>query len=313
MYHQPVLLQETIKLLQLQPGDTVLDGTIGGGGHARAILEHITPGGRLFGFDRDAEAISHVQKTLLPDYAQSDELTLIHDNFSHFTNYSSQYPQLQSLQAVILDLGVSWHQLDTTGRGFSFQRPNDPLDMRMDTRQPFTAAELLNTASEVELTELLRTYGEEPNARRIARHICTQRQQAPLRIIDDVLRCVALGYRGRSKPRTHMATRTLQAIRIAVNEELALLPAAIENFITRLSSSGRLAVITFQPLEERIVKQAFRLAAQGCICPSELPICVCQQTPQAKIITRRPIFPSEEEIQANPKARSAKLRVIEKL
>lgn len=310
-YHTPVLLHEAVDGLHLQPGATVIDGTLGGGGHARALLERIMPGGHLIGFDRDQDAINHIQATLGTQYGL-DQLTLIHDTY-YSLNQHARSLSLTTVHAILLDLGISFHQIRDAGRGFSFQAVNEPLDMRMDVRQDLTATYLLNSYSERQLADIIHNYGEDPHARRIARNIVTQRQQQPLTIVQDLLNCVERAYRGSRKPKSHMATRTFQAIRIAVNDELDKLADVITDAISILTPGGYLAVITFHSLEDRIVKQTFKTAAQECICPPEFPECRCTHQATIQIVTKKPIIPSEQELINNPNARSAKLRIAKKI
>ncbi len=309
--HVSVLLAEAVDALQLQPGDTVIDVTIGGGGHSSVILQSIGSEGHLIGFDQDAMAIDHVKETLGTQYPE--QLTLIHDNFSNVRKYEAQFGTRPSVSAVLLDLGVSYAQIRSTGRGFSFTRPDDPLDMRMDQRGSTTVEHIVNSASHEDLTIILKEYGEEPYSRRIAQAIVSRREEQPLSTVGDLLECVARGYRGKKKPKRHMATKTFQALRIAVNQELERLPSMLHDAVSILSSGGRLAVITFHSLEDRIVKHTFRTAARDCICEPEIPICVCTHKASVKRITKKPILPTEEELTRNPKSRSAKLRIIEKL
>lgn len=306
------MLTEVVDALQLQPKQVVVDGTIGGGGHAREILRRISPGGTLIGFDRDQNAIDHVQATLGKDFS-TEQLHLIHDNFLHITQHAKRLSSLGNIHAILLDLGISNSQIRDEGRGFSFKEVDAPLDMRMDVRQEKTAQYLVNSLPLEQLITILRNYGEEPNARRIAKAIVEQREQIPLTTVGDLLECAYRGYSGRSKPRSHLATRTFQAFRIAVNEELDLLKPALEEMIDILAIGGRLAVITFHSLEDRIVKQVFKKASIDCICPSELPECRCEHKASVKRISKKPIIPTAEEIEQNPQSRSSKLRIIEKI
>lgn len=292
--------------LQLQPGMTVIDGTLGGGGHARAILEQIQPNGTLIGFDQDQMAVEHIQQTLGKRYS-AKQLIVIHDNFKNVLSYC------QKADAILLDLGVSLRQLKQPGRGFSFRMPDDPLDMRMDQRIKRTAADLINTLSLNDLTQLLRDYGEEPKARIIARRIIEERDLEPLHQVKDLLRPIYQVYPLGRYSVQQAATRTFQALRIAVNNELQLLPQALTDLISILRSGGRLAVITFHSLEDRLVKQTFRAAARTCVCPPDFPECRCTTTPSIRLITKHVIIPTASEVQRNPQAHSAKLRVIEKL
>lgn len=303
-YHTPVLREEVLTALNLKPGQTILDGTLGGGGHARAILERIGPTGTVIGFDQDASAIQEVTTTLGRDYPQ--QLIVIHANVRQWRDYVTQQPVLQHVTGALLDLGISAHQLIEPGRGFSFNAVADPLDMRMDQRQSITAAAIANTWSLNQLTNLLRNYGEEPRARSIAQAIVQQRELQPLATVGDLLKAI-----GPKSGRGYPPARTFQAFRIAVNDELGLLPQLLTDIISLLTPGSRFAVITFHSLEDRIVKQTFAFAAKGCICPPTAPACVCDHVPSIKLITKKPICPSDNEITHNSKARSAKLRVIE--
>lgn len=311
-YHTPVLLDETVDALQLHPGNIVIDGTIGGGGHAGEILKRISPNGVLIGFDQDRAAIDYVQTTLGHKYSR-ERLHLIHDNVRNLPEYERELHAYPAIHAILLDLGISLHQVRSHGRGFSFQATEDPLDMRMDERSSTTAAHLLNSLSQHELEQLIRENGEEPHAKRIAQAIVQRRTEQPLATVHDLRECIYEAYAGKAKPQSHIATRTFQAFRIAVNHELDFLPHMLENALARLSSGGRLAVITFHSLEDRIVKRYFREASIDCICPVELPECRCQHTATVRRITRKPIRPSVAECTINPKARSAQLRVVEKI
>ncbi|MFA5995040.1 MAG: 16S rRNA (cytosine(1402)-N(4))-methyltransferase RsmH [Patescibacteria group bacterium] len=306
VYHVPVLLHEVLEALQLKPGLTVLDGTLGGGGHAAAILQQIMPGGQLIGFDQDAAAIQQVQQTLGKQY-QSNQLIVKHDNIRNVTKY------ITKIEAALLDLGVSLWQLHAPNRGFSFQQPNDVLDMRMDQRQIILASTLLNDTAERELCRILREYGEEPQARVLARTIVQWRKTKRFRIVQDLLDCLWLVKHGSVKSVHHLAARTFQALRIAVNQELDWLPAILQDIISILSPGGRLAVITFHSLEDRIVKQTFKAAARNCICAPDVPVCICTQQASVRLITTRPIKPTVAEINRNAQAHSALLRVIEKI
>jgi len=303
MYHVPVLRSEVVELLQPQPRDTIIDGTLGGGGHATELLKRIQPGGKLIGFDQDAAAIQHIQATLGQEYG-SNQLIVIHDNFRHLRQYCTQ------ANAILLDLGVSSYQLSAGERGFSFRAVHELLDLRMDIRQAQTGAELLNQLTEAHLAELFREYGEVRRSQHLAEVIVRRRAIQPVSTVQDLLDCVAEVYR---QPTSQILAPIWQALRIAVNAELELLPTALSDAISILSSGGRLAVITFHSLEDRIVKHHFQELLVGCTCPPELPICVCHRTSTIKLVTRKPVIPTAEEIKNNPKSRSAKLRVIEKI
>ncbi|MBN1218767.1 MAG: 16S rRNA (cytosine(1402)-N(4))-methyltransferase RsmH [Anaerolineae bacterium] len=313
MVHKPVLLTETIEALQPHAGGVYLDGTIGAGGHAAAILKASAPDGRLFGLDRDESALA-VAKRRLSEFGY--RVHLLHANFDQLAQIARQH-QLPPINGVLLDLGVSSMQLDQPERGFSFQA-NGPLDMRMDPTTGESAADLVNRLPESQLADLIYRYGEEPRSRRIARAIVQARPIARTRELADVIASVASfkprkGDRRRDQPKIHPATRTFQALRIAVNDELGALERALPQAIRLLAPGGRLAVISFHSLEDRIVKQYFKQESQNCICPPEQPICICRHKATIHIITKKPITPSLAEIDENARARSAKLRVVESI
>jgi len=307
--HIPVLLKEVIKYLKPQPGQLMIDCTAGGGGHSKAILERLLPGGRLIALDQDAAAVKAATKTLEP---------LGPENFSVIqTNFSNLKKALQSVcsenaDGILLDLGVSSHQLDEKERGFSYQH-DAPLDMRMDQTTDYTAADLLNHASEEELARIIWEYGEERWGKRIAEFIVAERKKGEIvttgEFVDIIKKAVPKGAR-REGP--HPAKRTFQAIRIAINKELEVLETVIEQGVEILKPGGRMAIITFHSLEDRIVKKMFQNLAKGCTCPQDFPVCVCGKKAAVKIITPKPILPAEDELLQNPRSRSAKLRVIEK-
>ena len=303
--HKSVLLQEIITALQPHAGGIYLDGTVGGGGHATALLEASRPDGQLFGLDRDQSALELARDQL----AQfGHRVHLFHANFDQLVQVANKH-KIPRADGIVLDLGVSSMHLDQPERGFSFQI-DGPLDMRMDPSQGQTAADLLNSLPEDELANLIYRYGEERHSRRIARAIVRAR---PIRRTIELAQVVARASgSGRSdRTKIHPATRTFQALRIAVNDELGALERALPQALECLKPGGRLAVISFHSLEDRIVKQYFRQEAQDCICPPEQPVCTCRHKATIDIITKRPITPSLDEIDANPRARSAKLRVVE--
>ncbi len=308
-HHVPVLLPEVIEWIRPVPGGVYCDGTLGGGGHSRAILEKAGEGARLFGIDRDENAIAAAGERLkdFPGF------TAIHGNF-HDAARLLREAGAPPLDGALLDLGVSSPQLDTPERGFSYHE-EAPLDMRMDQSQALTAAELVNTASEQELTEIIRDYGEEKWAVRVARMICEHRAMKPLETTLDLVHAVdaAIPKAVRRKEDGHPARRTFQAIRIAVNDELDPLDQALCDLMDCLKSGGRLCVITFHSLEDRLVKRCFQRLRNPCICPPKAPICTCGRKPVARILAGGAVPPSPEELDANPRARSAKLRVAEKL
>lgn len=307
--HVSVLPGEVLELLAPRPGGLYLDGTVGGGGHARLILEASSPDGRLIGFDRDPAALAAAATLLAPF---GERVTLCRGSFAGLDEQLASL-DIRQVDGILFDLGVSSHQLDTPERGFSF-REDGPLDMRMDPAQPTSAADLLAGADAEELKRIFREYGEERWAGRIAREIVRVRGEAPLvttrQLAELVCRAVPGGY---VPQRIHPATRVFQALRIAVNGELDALAAGLAAAMRTLRPGGRLAVISFHSLEDRLVKQRFREAANPCSCPPRLPVCVCGRRAEVKVLTPRGVRPAEAEIIANPRSRSAVLRAVEKL
>ncbi|HMA34976.1 MAG TPA: 16S rRNA (cytosine(1402)-N(4))-methyltransferase RsmH [Chloroflexia bacterium] len=310
--HEPVLYQETLTALAVIPGGSYIDGTVGAGGHAAGILERAAPGGRLLGLDQDPQALDLARAQLAPFGAQA---VLVHANFAALGEVAPARGFLANA-GLLLDLGVSSMQIDSPVRGFSFLA-DAPLDMRMDpTAGPPTAADLVNHLPEGELADLLYRYGEEPASRRIARRIAAERQQAPIGTTSRLATIVLAAVGGRPagpRGRIHPATRTFQALRIAVNHELDVLPPALDAALALLRPGGRLAVIAFHSLEDRIVKQFIQQEVKGCICPPELPVCQCGRVPRLRAISKGAIQASAAEINRNPRARSARLRVAERL
>jgi 16S rRNA (cytosine1402-N4)-methyltransferase len=301
--HRPVLYHEIIHFLRpISPGRYV-DATVGAGGHAYGILERSSPAGRLLAFDRDPQALELAAQRLSEF---GNRVTLVHASYTRLEEESRRLGW-ESVNGILFDLGVSSMQIDSPERGFSFQSEG-PLDMRFDPHQGRDAASLVNSLPEKELADLIWRYGEERNARRIARAICQARPLTTTTELAEVIRH-AVGQR----ERIHPATRTFQALRIAVNEELLAIEAALPQALDLLAPGGRLAVISFHSLEDRLVKQFFRRESSDCICPPEQPVCTCGHRAVIREITRRPVTPKEEEIQENPRARSARLRVAEKL
>ena len=306
--HVPVLLLETIEHLIPRPGGTYADLTLGLGGHAREILKRIGPEGRLAGVDRDARAIEIAKENLIEF---SGSLTVIQANFAEAAGRMRQ-AGIERLDGFLMDLGVSMLQLKTPERGFSFSA-DAPLDMRMDASSGMTAAELLTELDEAGLARVIREYGEEKWAKAIARRIKERMMTGPVETTRQLADTVAGAIpRKFWPPRTHPATRTFQALRIAVNEELESLSAGLESMLGMLAAGGRAVVISYHSLEDRAVKTKFREWAKGCTCPPDFPKCVCGRKPRLKILTGRPVLPSEEETIANPSARSAKLRAAER-
>ena len=306
--HVPVLLEETLDLLQPRSGGCYVDGTLGGGGHAEAILERSSPGGRLLGFDLDPGALERVRERLQPFGARFVE---VHASFAELERWVRWFG-FTPTDGIVLDLGLSSDQLADLRRGFTFQAAA-PLDMRFNPVQSTrNARDLVNRLELGELSELLYRYGEEPRAKAIARAIVQQRQRRPIETTDELAALIerAVGHR---RGKTHPATRTFQALRIAVNEELAALESALPQAIEVLGPGGRLVVISFHSLEDRIVKRFFVDQAATCVCPPGLPICVCGRQPRVKILTKHAVRASAEEIARNSRSRSAVLRAVEKL
>lgn len=304
-HHLPVLLAETLRGLAVQEGRLYIDGTLGGGGHSKEIL---ASGGIVYGIDRDAEALAAASERL----SVYSGLHVLRGNF-HDMKTLMQHEGIDAVQGVLLDLGVSSYQLDTQTRGFSYHM-EAPLDMRMDQKQSFTAGELVNTWSAEKIAEILSRYGDEKWAVRIAAMILEHRSQKPLATTGDLVRAVdaAIPRKIRDKDKGHSAQKTFQAIRIAVNDEIAPLENALYDALSLLAPQGRLCVITFHSIEDRIVKQTFRKMENPCTCDPSFPVCICNQKPLVRLPSRSAIKPSPEEIAANPRARSAKLRIAEK-
>ncbi len=302
-FHRPALLKEVISFLEPRSPGKYLDGTVGGGGHAQAILDASSPEGRLWGLDRDMEAIEQASKVLKPF---GGRVNLIHANFSCAQEL---LPGL-SFDGILLDLGLSSHQLDTGRRGFSCDR-NGPLDMRMDATQGPTAAQILAELDEEQISRFLRRYGEEPLNRKLAREIVKTRRQKPISTTGELAETVL-----RSVPRKlerKSLVRVFQALRILVNDELRALESALQSLLEILAPQGRLAVISYHSLEDRPVKRFFNRQANPCTCPPKLPVCICKRTPLARVLTRKPVRPNLKESELNPRSRSARLRVLQKL
>lgn len=307
--HIPVLRDETINSLNINPDGIYVDGTLGGAGHSMEILKRLSPKGQLICFDQDIEAIESSSKKL-NDYRPGT--IFIHSNFEYMPEKLSEHG-IVHVDGIMLDLGVSSHQLDVPERGFSY-RFDAPLDMRMDNRVQRTAADIVNDESVETLTKIIKDYGEEKYARKIAYNIDLARQKKRIETtfeLNDIIR--------KSMPAKSLATgghpskRTFQALRIALNDELARLEGVIPKMIDLLNDKGRLSIITFHSLEDRIVKNAFRTAHNPCTCPSNFPVCVCGKKSKGKVITKKAILPSEEELEYNSRAKSAKLRVFERV
>lgn len=305
-HHISVLLNECIDNLNITPDGIYVDGTMGGGGHSLEIAKRLTTG-RLICIDQDLNAHEAAGKRLA-EY--KDRITFVRDNFGNIANILDSLG-IEKIDGMLLDIGVSSHQLDEAERGFSYQQ-DAPLDMRMNPDRPFSAYDVVNGYDEDELDRVIFTYGEERWARRIAQFIVKEREAKPIEttgeLVDIIKKAVPKGAR---KDGPHPAKRTFQAIRIEVNGELEVLQRAIDDVAARLAVGGRLCIITFHSLEDRIVKEAFRKQENPCICPPQFPVCVCGKKPLGRVITRKPILPSKEELEENPRSRSAKLRVLE--
>lgn len=307
--HIPVMVKEVITYLNCLPGKTFVDGTLGGGGHAQAILEAIGPDGCLIGIDRDPDAIAYARKSL---HRFKPNIQVFHDDFIHLPQILSRL-HTSGVDGILLDLGLSLYQLEGSGRGFTFKQ-DEPLDMRMNPEQDQAAATLIHRLSEKDLGALIARYGEEPWANRIAKAIVSARQRQAIRsslqLAEIVKKAIPARHR---RGRIHPATRTFQAIRIAVNRELEALEEFFDEAVSFLNPGGRICILSFHSLEDRIVKERFKVLARGCICPPHFPKCVCGKTPQVSILTKKPVRTCQAEVQANPMARSARLRAAERL
>ena len=306
--HRSVLLDECIEALAIKPEGTYIDGTAGGGGHSFEIAKRLA-GGRLIAIDQDEAAIAAAGRRLA---VYGERVQLVRSNFSQIADVCDQL-ELGGIDGLLLDLGVSSYQLDTAERGFSYQA-DAPLDMRMDKRRTLSAYDVVNSYDEAEIKRILFEYGEERYSALIAAAIVRERQKKPIETtlaLSDLIRS-AIPAHAREGGH-HPAKRSFQAIRIEVNGELDVIAPAIRAAVARLNKGGRVAIITFHSLEDRIVKQTFASLAQGCTCPKDFPICVCGNKPTVKVITRKPILPSAQELEENPRSRSAKLRIAEKL
>lgn len=306
--HTSVLLKEAVESLCVRPDGIYVDGTLGGGGHSYEIAGRLGDGGRLIGIDRDEEAIA-AAGARLRDFGE--KVTEVHGNYADMPEILEKLG-IEHVDGILLDLGVSSHQLDDADRGFSYMT-DAPLDMRMDRSETRTAADIVNNADEHELFRILRDYGEERFAQNIAKHIVEARKKAPIRTTGELVQIIRASIPMKvQKTGGHPAKRTFQAIRIELNGELTALEDSIDRMIERLNDGGRLSIITFHSLEDRIVKSAFRRNENPCTCPPELPVCVCGKKSRGRVITRKPILPGEEEMEMNPRAKSAKLRVFER-
>ena len=307
-YHESVMRNEVLHYLNVHMEGVIVDGTLGDGGHTEFILKNTAPEIRVLAIDRDSSAIERASERLSPF---RDRVTLAHGNLGDIKELAAENG-ITSVVGVLMDLGVSSPQLDTAGRGFSIQH-DGPLDMRMDSSQKTSAADLLIKLSDAELASIIKDYGEERYAKRVVRAIRREQEERPITTTGQLSRIVARVVKSSRHSRIHPATRTFQALRIAVNDELEQLKTALASMMGLLHSTARVAVISFHSLEDRIVKTFFRDEEKGCSCPPKIPICVCGRMPALKILTRKPLLPSEEEVTQNPRSISAKLRVAEKV
>lgn len=307
--HKSVLLEETVGSLLIKPDGIYVDGTLGGGGHAFRVAEQLGEHGRLIGIDQDADAIAAAGERLRPF---GDKVTIVRNNYRNIKTVLEEL-SIDKVNGIYLDLGVSSYQLDTVERGFTY-REDTALDMRMDQRNPMTAADLINTYTEQELYRIIRDYGEDRFAKNIAKHIVRARQETPITTTGQLNEIIKAAIPAKVRATGgHPSKRTYQAIRIELNHELDVLNDSIDTMISLLKPGGRLSIITFHSLEDRIVKTRFRLNENPCTCPPEFPVCVCGKKSRGRVVTRKPILPSEEELLQNSRSKSAKLRVFEKV
>lgn len=306
--HKSVLLEETIESLEIKPDGIYVDGTLGGGGHSYEICKRLSDKGRLIGIDQDAAAIEAAGKRL---GEFKDKVTIIRSNYCEMKQQLANIG-VTSVDGIILDLGVSSYQLDTADRGFTY-REDVPLDMRMDQRQMRTAKDIVNEYSEMELYRIIRDYGEDKFAKNIAKHIVRARQEKELETTGELIQVIkaAIPMKVRAVG-GHPAKKTFQAIRIELNNELGVLEESLDDMIELLNNEGRLCIITFHSLEDRIVKNNFRRNENPCTCPREFPVCVCGKKSKGSVVTRKPILPGDKELEENSRSKSAKLRVFER-
>lgn len=308
--HKSVLLRETIEYLNIRPDGVYVDGTLGGGGHAYEVCRRLSKRGKFIGIDQDEDAIKAATRRLSEF---EDKIQIIRSNYCDMQEVLADIG-VAKVDGIVLDLGVSSYQLDDPGRGFAYRAEDAPLDMRMDRRQDFTAKEIVNTYSEQELYRIIRDYGEDKFAKNIARHIVLARQEKAIETTGELTEIIKAAIPAKIRMNGgHPSKRTFQAIRIELNRELELLQESLEGMIHLLNPGGRICVITFHSLEDRIVKNIYKKSENPCTCPSDFPVCVCGRKPLGRVVTRKPIVPSEEEIDYNPRSKSAKLRVFERI
>lgn len=307
--HYSVLLNETIEQLNIKPDGIYVDGTLGGGGHASQVAKRLSEKGRLIGIDQDADAIRAAGERLAP---YGDRITIIRSNYANMKE-ELHHIGVEHVDGIVLDLGVSSFQLDTPERGFTYREADAPLDMRMDDRQTRTAKDIVNDYSEMELYRIIRDYGEDKFAKNIAKHIVSARAKKPIETTGELTEIIRASIPMKVQATGgHPAKRTFQAIRIELNQELEVLQNNLDEMIELLNPGGRICIITFHSLEDRIVKTNFKKNENPCTCPSDFPVCVCGKKSKGHVITRKPILPSEAELEENSRSKSAKLRVFER-
>ena len=307
--HYSVLLNETIENLNIKPDGIYVDGTLGGGGHAYQVASRLSEKGRLIGIDQDADAIAAAGERLKEF---GDKITIIRSNYANMKEELHRIG-VEKVDGIVLDLGVSSFQLDTPERGFTYRDENAPLDMRMDDRQSLTAKDIVNGYSEMDLYRIIRDYGEDKFAKNIAKHIVQERAKKPIETTGELTEIIRASIPMKVQVTGgHPAKRTFQAIRIELNKELEVLQNNLDDMIDLLNPGGRICIITFHSLEDRIVKTNFKRNENPCTCPSDFPVCVCGKKSKGKVVTRKPILPSEEELEVNSRSKSAKLRVFER-
>lgn len=307
--HKSVLLEETIENLNIKPDGIYVDGTLGGAGHAYEVAKRLTEGGRLIGIDQDADAIAAASQKLEP---LKNRVTIVRNNYCNMKE-ELQRLGISGVDGILLDLGVSSFQLDTPERGFTYREEDAPLDMRMDQRNSRTAKDIVNQYSEKELYRIIRDFGEDRFAKNIAKHIVAARQEKEIETTGELTEIIRASIPKKVQAAGgHPAKRTFQAIRIELNRELEVLQDTLDEMIELLNEDGRICIITFHSLEDRIVKTIFKKNENPCTCPSDFPVCVCGKKSKGKVISRKPILPKEEELEENSRAKSAKLRVFEK-
>ena len=305
-----VLLNETIENLNIKPDGIYVDGTLGGGGHAYQVASRLSEKGRLIGIDQDADAIAAAGERLKEF---GDKITIIRSNYANMKEELHRIG-VEKVDGIVLDLGVSSFQLDTPERGFTYRDENAPLDMRMDDRQSLTAKDIVNGYSEMDLYRIIRDYGEDKFAKNIAKHIVQERAKKPIETTGELTEIIRASIPMKVQVTGgHPAKRTFQAIRIELNKELEVLQNNLDDMIDLLNPGGRICIITFHSLEDRIVKTNFKRNENPCTCPSDFPVCVCGKKSKGKVVTRKPILPSEEELEVNSRSKSAKLRVFERV